>query len=304
MRNRGSGTRQFTASSNRRARTQLHGADAVRVSKALSTSSIFTEVAIIIGAIEDLSPRGVAARERYNSFRVARLRLPRCLRGRMVALGFSKPAVIAVAVAKLTAAVMLLGSSPKSAATRVARCIQLFATVHSHVRAGGYGQDGSDHALLLQQVAQLVASASATASTGETAAHDFLAQQAVVSYTASGMSKLVSPAWRSGAAMQGISRATAYGHRGLYTFVTKYPAMAKGAARGTIIVESIAPVALLLPPLARRAWQLAILSLHAGIAVFMGLNRFFWAFTAFHPLVDSYADITVRKLWNARGVRR
>lgn len=304
MSNRRSGTRRSAISSHRGAGEPAPGADAACVSQALARSSIFTQVAVIIGAIEDLSPRGVAARERYNSFRVARLRLPRSLRGRTVALGFSKPAVIAVAVAKLTAAVMLLGSSPKSAATRVARCIQLVATVHSHVRAGGYGQDGSDHALLLQQVAQLVASASAPASPSETAAHDFLAQQAVVSYTASGVSKLVSPAWRSGAAMQGISRATAYGHRGLYTFVTKYPAMAKGAARGTIVVESIAPVAVLLPPLARRAWQMAILSLHAGIAVFMGLNRFFWAFAAFHPVVDSYADITVRKLWNARGARR
>lgn len=270
--------------------------DRQSITAALRTSDLFTQITTITGALEDLAPTGIKRRSSYLSYRIARLRYPRILRGPVSDAVFSPRVEKAVSVGKLAASVVLLVVDAKSPTARAMRIVQMVGHIYGHVRVGGYGQDGSDHALSILHASQMVASFSKPGSAAERAAFEFVAAQGILSYFASGIVKLISPVWRAGAAMQGITRATSYGDERLHIFMQRYPTVAKLVAWGTIIGETVSPLVLIMPSPLRAAWQGSMVSMHAGIARFMGLNRFFWAFTAFHPVIALTAARSFERL--------
>lgn len=255
------------------------------IGAALRASDTFVQLTTLVGALEELSPQGVTRRSEYLSYRVARVRYPKALRGRAAELLFSPKVERTVSAMKLVSSALLLVLGPKTPLARTVRVAQVSAHAYGHLRVAGYGQDGSDHALAVLHGAQLVAAFSKPSSHAERTAFDFVAAQGILSYFVSGFAKLVSPVWRSGVAMPAIMRATTYGDEKLYKAFRDYPALAKAVAWGTIVGETAAPITLVAPTPVRYAWQLGMLGMHAGIARYMGLNRFMWAFVAFHPVL-------------------
>jgi hypothetical protein len=161
----------------------------------------------------------------------------------------------------------------------------------------------------VQHAGQLLAAFSRRGGRLEQTVLVFLAAQGVLSYAASGLVKLISPVWRSGAAMPGITRTTSYGDAKLYRMMSEYPPLAKAISWATIVGETVAPLAVFSPRFMRLAWQLSMLVMHMGIARYMGLNRFLWAFAAFHPIIDHVSvfladQITTTRKPLVRKIRR
>lgn len=110
----------------------------------------------------------------------------------------------------------------------------------------------------------------------------FLAAQLVLCYVVAGVSKLLSPAWRSGNALAIISRTRTYGSESVYRWLVAHPQLAGGAAWTIMLCEASVIVVLLLPELG-WLWIAAMLAFHVGAAITMGLNTFALAFAAAYP---------------------
>jgi hypothetical protein len=271
----------------------------------LRQTDVLLQAVSVINALEELSHAGIERRADYLPYRVSRLRHPRILKSRLASALFSPRAEVATSVCKLVSAPVLLVIDPKSPSARLLRLLQLLLHAFNHVRVAGLGQDGSDHALTIMYCAQLVASSSRRGGAAERAAITFVAAQGLLSYFVSGVAKLVSPVWRAGTAMQGIARATSYGDPDLYKLMRTYPLLAKITAWSTIIGETMAPLVFLAPTPVRWIWQISMLAMHLGIGRYMGLNRFMWAFAAFHPAISSVTEATRRSTgWMSPGGRR
>jgi hypothetical protein len=251
--------------------------------RALRASDRLAQVTVILGAMEELAPGRISAKSEYFRWRLARLTAPKQLRGRVGAILFSLQAETAISIVKLASGFLLLLVDPKSTAGRTARAVQLSAHIYQHTRTAGLGRDGSDHALVVQDGAQLVAALAEPGSRTEEFAAWFLGAQSLLSYLASGYVKAISPVWRAGEAMSGVMRTSSYGEGRIYRFFRAYPSLEKAAAWGVIVGEMGVPLMPFLPRWLRAVWHLGLLTMHAGIAGFMGLNRFFWSFAALHP---------------------
>lgn len=247
---------------------------------ALRSSDKLTQLTVLVGAMEELAPGKLAEKTEQYPWRVARIAAPRWLRGRIGTVLFSPQMERALSVAKLGSAVVLLVVNPKSGFARVTRIVQLSAHIYQHTRAAGFGRDGSDHALVVLDGAQLVAAFAKPGSRIEHIAVGFLGGQALLSYFTSGFVKAISPVWRAGQAMSAVMRTSSYGDPKLHRFLRKYPAVEKAAAWGVIVGETAVPLLPFAPLWLRRLWHLGLLGMHAGIARYMGLNRFFWSFAA------------------------
>ncbi|MEW1976561.1 hypothetical protein AB0301_16015 [Microbacterium profundi] len=259
-----------------------------------------------MSAIEELTGSPRAAREEYLPWRVARVQFPRIFHSRLLEHLFSARVGKAVAAIRLGTAVLLFFGGTRSRLARGARVLQASTQVYQTVQGSGFGQDGADQALIVEQASQLAAAFSPAGGAGEGAARYFLSAQAVLSYFSSGIVKLISPVWRSGDAMLGITRTTSYGSEVLNSLMRRYPVIRKAAAWGVIIGETSAPLALILPRPARLVWQASMILMHVSIAAFMGLNRFMWAFVSLHPVLDQTVDELQQNLinrtpWAARG---
>ncbi|MFJ6533132.1 hypothetical protein [Microbacterium sp. NPDC091662] len=251
--------------------------------------------------MEELAPGHIDAKSELFQWRLARLIAPKLLRGRVGALLFSSQAERTISATKLASGVVLLLADPKSVIGRTTRVMQLAAHIYQHTRTAGLGRDGSDHALVVQDAAQLIAAFAAPSSRTEKLAVEFLGAQALLSYFASGYVKAISPVWRAGEAMSGVMRTSSYGEGRVYRFFRAYPAFERAAAWGVIVGETAVPLQLLLPKWVRGIWHLGLLAMHGSIARFMGLNRFFWSFAAMQPPM---AYVVERMSQKMRGVRR
>lgn len=251
--------------------------------RVLRESDRLAQVTVTIGALEELVPGRNKQKSEYFPWRLARLTAPGSLRGRVGGFLFSPSVERAISIGKLLSSAVLLLVDSKSGVGRATRAFQLAAHLYQHTRTAGLGRDGSDHALVVQDGAQLVAAFSKPGSRGEEIAVGFLGAQALLAYFASGFVKVVSPVWRAGEAMSGVMRTSSYGEDATHRFFAEYPAIEKAAAWSVIVGEVGVPLLPLLPRGMRKVWHLGLLGMHAGIARFMGLNRFFWSFAALQP---------------------
>ncbi|HKV36892.1 MAG TPA: hypothetical protein VJP89_21305 [Pyrinomonadaceae bacterium] len=113
----------------------------------------------------------------------------------------------------------------------------------------------------------------------------FIALQACLSYLASGLAKLVSVKWRSGKAIFEILNTKSYGRRDVASLIQKFPFLSFIFSWSVIVLETIFPVVLLGNKPVVLLFFLALTGMHLSIALFMGLNSFFWAFTATYPAI-------------------
>jgi hypothetical protein len=188
------------------------------------------------------------------------------------------------------AALVASGNPRVRTATAV---VQLLSTAVAR-RRNVYGWDGADQ---MQQVITLYDAISGVVPDMRARDDLFLRSinaQAAVAYCASGLIKLVSDDWRSGRAFGLVMRTSAYGSADVSRIVERRPAIGFLMCWFTIVWETAFPVIYLLPaPAARLALRFTKL-FHLATAHFMGIPRFFWAFTATHPAVEYLIALDTR----------
>jgi|SRR5579875_123151 len=147
------------------------------------------------------------------------------------------------------------------------------------------GTDGADQMSLLIFVA-LAISAPSSDSFVRNAGLVFIAGQSILSYVVSGVAKALSPKWRSGVALQQIVNTRTYGMEPVARWLTRAPRWLNQAlCWAVIVIETGFFLVVFLP----SPWLFFFLVwgmlFHVSNAVVMGLNNFFWSFTATYPSI-------------------
>lgn len=109
--------------------------------------------------------------------------------------------------------------------------------------------------------------------------------QACNAYFVSGVTKLFGTAWRDNTALIGVMRTRNYGNERLWKFLKKYPKISKFIEVNTLALETFYFLALLGNKKLTNLLVTSVLSLHLGIGLIMGLNRFIPAFYSLQPAV-------------------
>ncbi len=113
----------------------------------------------------------------------------------------------------------------------------------------------------------------------------FIAAQAVLSYFAAAISKISNAQWRAGSAMKSILNTATYGQSTASAALNRRPWFGGVVGWSVIGVELIYPVVLISPPGLLIVLLFAAAVLHLATAVLIGLDTFFWAFTATFPAI-------------------
>lgn len=122
----------------------------------------------------------------------------------------------------------------------------------------------------------------------------FIAAQAIFSYFAAGLSKLTNRFWRSGSALTFVLNTASYGQPTIGAILARRPRVALVAGWTVIVVEIAFPLALISPVWVLVAFLVAGALLHLATVLLIGLDTFFWAFTATFPAIIVAHDILTR----------
>lgn len=186
-------------------------------------------------------------------------------------------------VVRLVASVMLTGAffQPQLVVPALALVVGTGLLMSSR---GAYGQNGADQMAAIVGLTVLAALLIGTPA-ALVAGLWFIALQAVLSYEAAGLAKLVSPTWRSGRAAGLIVNCGTYGTRQAAALVAGHAGVSAAASWFVIAFEVLFVVAL-------AGWApltLAVLAVgfafHFATAGIMGLNDFLFAFSAPYPAI-------------------
>jgi hypothetical protein len=147
-----------------------------------------------------------------------------------------------------------------------------------------YGMDGSDQ-MSLQIFAALFLGYLSGTRLGLQVSLCFIGAQACLSYFTSGMAKALSPQWRTGGVVFAIFNTRTYGYEPAARFLYSHPSIAKAATYGAVTMECAFPLVLVV------GWPFLVVFVAWGVAfhlmnaTVMGLNSFFWSFSATYPAV-------------------
>jgi pimeloyl-ACP methyl ester carboxylesterase len=147
------------------------------------------------------------------------------------------------------------------------------------------GNDGSDQAALMVQTVATLARLGRRRPELVDACLWFVSLQSVLSYTAAGVAKLVSPMWRSGQALPGIMRTASYGDRRTWQLMVKHPRAARLLTTSVLALESLFPLAYAARGRLAPAFVATAAAFHLANGRVMALGRFVPAFLAMHPPV-------------------
>jgi hypothetical protein len=166
----------------------------------------------------------------------------------------------------------------------VALIYLLASTVFTMLRAG-YGGDGSDQmgVVVLLGLALVVIGVWTGSDLTMLAGAVLNAGQLTIAYCVSGVSKWMSPIWRSGVALVGVMGTHTYGHGIAADIVARSPGIPLYGCWLIFVTESLFPLALFLPPMIFQTILICFLVFHFMNAFFMGLNAFVWSFSACYP---------------------
>ena len=240
-------------------------------------------VGAMISSLETLKRRQFLTDGALMSWSVGRLRsawLSTGLPGAVMDWLLRYPRILQVVVLRAVVSAMLI-VAPATAdfwplAVLVA-ALTFLVTVRSP-----YGQNGADQlcwiffaGLALVQVSSLTAA--------RTTFLWFLALQSCLSYSVAGIAKLSARGWRDGTFLISILGTEVYGNRRLAKQVSAIPGLAKGLSLMLIAWETLFPLILILPSNVAPGFLAMGIVFHLVNAVAMGLNDFFWSFTAMYP---------------------
>jgi hypothetical protein len=207
---------------------------------------------------------------------------------------FRYPNVLWLLALRLVLAISLYFSSRPVAVGVM--CAGIFATSALLNFRNRLGTDGAD------QIVKITFAALALASFGDSLALQkiclwFITLMAVLSYVTSGLTKLRIAGWRSGGHLSSVFSTVDYCHRTVGRTLSKNPRFTRMAAGMIIGAECSYPMVFVLPYPMYYPWIVAGLAFHAGAAVFMGLNTFFWAYLAAYPAIVYCVTVSSAALW-------
>jgi hypothetical protein len=113
----------------------------------------------------------------------------------------------------------------------------------------------------------------------------FIACQAELSYLTSGFLKLLEKDWRNGHYLKGIFDTGNFGNRRFNEVLSKHPVFYKVISNVVIYGELCLGFAFLFPPYICLPLLAFGLIFHLSTAIIMGLNTFFWVFSATYPAI-------------------
>lgn len=269
-----------------------------------ATAGRLTAVGALVGSLEELNRREDGGDRSLFSWPVRQTAL-RAFRRRSLAPLWSliepRRYPILLAGRVLCAGVVLL--APDTSRVRGPALVGLTVSGLLKSYRNSYGSDGSDQLSFITFASLATAHLPGLTAGQRAVPLHFVGFQSVLSYTVAGVAKLLSTQWRDGSAIEGIFRTRTYGDAGFYRMIKDRPAAARALSWTVIVAETMTPIVLVLPPAGRRA-VLGLAGLfHLGNARYMGLNRFFWAFTGTYPLVDRSARSIRRVLGLVEGRR-
>ncbi|SFE65249.1 hypothetical protein SAMN04487819_12043 [Actinopolyspora alba] len=152
-----------------------------------------------------------------------------------------------------------------------------------------YGSDGSDQLAFLVQFGCTLARVRQSDPHAVRTCLRWLAGQALLAYSTSGLAKLGGRPWRAGGALAGVLRTRTYGNAAVHTWCDRFPHLVRAAEICVITLECGFGSAF--PYRGRHAPVVlsAMATFHLVTAGVMGLGRFLWAFLATYPAVWSVA---------------
>ncbi len=256
----------------------------------LRTTQVLISIGVAIQAAETLVARRLFSPAGLYDWRVLSTNARWTARGVGAALLnvlLSCPGILVLVCLQLLAALLVL-SGLASAWMVVAVGIMLIVHMLFLFR-NQYGTDGSDQMMLLVLAALFVYYLHPT-SRMLTIVFGFVAGQLVVAYLTSGVAKAISPVWRSGKAIAGILNTHAYGAPSLARFFSRHRWAARAACWGVLCYECCGPVVCWIDPRVALGFFAAGAAFHFTIGLCMGLNIFFWSFTATYPAVYYFAQ--------------
>ncbi|MFF5337429.1 hypothetical protein [Streptomyces sp. NPDC013181] len=256
------------------------------VDRALAQVEAVTAFGIALTSLEYLMRPDTLSDKGLQSWLVERTRTKKSSRRRADILNvvFRPPGIQVIFAGRLLAASVLM--NPRSSQQqRTVAVLFITATTYLLQYRIRYGADGTDHMTLVAYSALAAARLAPNDKVVKEAAAWFLTGQTMLSYLAAGLAKGAGVPWRTGMAMPGIFRTRVYGDKRVYDVMKSRPRLSKAMSWGVIIGESVIPLALIAPK--KTSWALMGLagSFHGANALFMGLNRFVWAFVGNYPAV-------------------
>lgn len=110
--------------------------------------------------------------------------------------------------------------------------------------------------------------------------------QTCLSYFVPGVAKVASNKWLRGSALEEILMTQAYGTSPVAVWLKRHPSLMRYLTWSTIIWETSFPIIYIIPEKYVTVSLKAIKGFHLGVAITMGLPRFFWGFMGAHSAVE------------------
>jgi hypothetical protein len=262
----------------------------------LDTVLAYRLTAIIVGygqfvaGLEMVFLYGSGRADTYLPWRVVRLRSvgagPRLLLLPVESL-FRPSAFLAIEAARVCAAAGLVVTHPFSQIFTGCATVLLLSLLCDSYR-NFMGGEGSDQMFFVIVATLFLCANSLADDFVRLCGLGFIAGQSVLSYTASGVAKLISPTWRSGAATAGVLSTVGHGVPALGDLLYRYRWLAISTSWFVILFE-VSFVLALFGPRVAIVYCVVGVSFHLAIAYVMGLNLFLIAFPAAYPAVISVA---------------
>lgn len=259
--------------------------DAQSVDRALRAMQQITAFGVAIDGLEQIAARRSCEDDGPLSWRVNRLHVGQQIGPlglRLLDPIFRYPNWLAVPHIRFLAASALL-TGKLGARHRAGLTALLCATATATALRNRLAGDGSDSMSFITMSATAMADLFPADVGVREACLRFVAFQALLSYATSGAVKVVSPEWRSGAALGGVLRTRSFGDIRLHRLLAAHPRLKRALSWAVIVAELCFPLIVFFPPSLARATLLAGATFHVANARFMGLNRFVWAFAGTYP---------------------
>ncbi|MFC4001153.1 hypothetical protein ACFS2C_07660 [Prauserella oleivorans] len=254
--------------------------------RALRRVEQLTGLGAAVSSLEYLASGKDFDRGELLSWETARTRY-RWMTGRsekVLAAVFDKPGVQWLFAARVAAAATLM--NPKASARAKSAAATYLAGTNFAIHARSpYGSDGSETVLTISLTTLALSKLFAADPKARQACLWFIAAQSCLSYGIAGVAKAISPVWRDGSAIRDIFRTRMFGHRFAFDVLRGRPRLCRALGRLTIAGEVLFPLVLVAPRPVARGLLAVGASFHASNAVFMGLNRFVWAFLGTYPAI-------------------
>ncbi|OFJ50601.1 hypothetical protein BEL07_27325 [Mycolicibacterium grossiae] len=191
--------------------------------------------------------------------------------------------IITVAAARVVASGGMMLVSPFTSYFTASIAVLTVAMLYQSYRSS-MGTEGSDQMFAIIAIALLLGGNAFASPLAAKVCLAFIVLQAVLSYTTSGIAKLISPIWRSGSALPAVLSTHSHGLPAFGRLLSKHRNVALLANWFVIVFEASFALAIVSPNLALLYISAGVV-LHVSIAYTMGLNLFLFAFTATYPAV-------------------